>query len=139
MKLTVYFDGQFWAGLIEVIDDGKLAAGRHVFGAEPREEEVLAFVQTGLPALLDRLTPTVVASERDVCEEPRHNPKRAAREAAREARKPAVSTHAQAAMQAQHELYKQERRVATKAEKLAEAERQYQLAREKAKQKHRGH
>ncbi len=28
MKLTVYYDGQFWVGVIEVVNDGKLRAIR---------------------------------------------------------------------------------------------------------------
>lgn len=31
---TVYFDGQFWVGIVERIDEGGLSAARVVFGAE---------------------------------------------------------------------------------------------------------
>lgn len=36
MKLTVYYDGQFWVGVIEVVNDGKLRAIRHLFGQGTR-------------------------------------------------------------------------------------------------------
>lgn len=31
---TVYFDGQFWVGIVERIDEGGLSAARVVLGAE---------------------------------------------------------------------------------------------------------
>lgn len=43
MKLTVYYDGQFWIGVIEVVIEGKLRAVRHLFGKEPKDSEVFAF------------------------------------------------------------------------------------------------
>lgn len=30
MKLTVYYDGQFWVGVVEVVNNGKLRAFRHL-------------------------------------------------------------------------------------------------------------
>ena len=49
--LTIYFDGQFWIGLIECVDDACLSASRlqaprlrvarHIFGSEPSDSEVL--------------------------------------------------------------------------------------------------
>jgi len=36
MKLTIYHDGQFWVGVVEVERDGKLKAWRRVFGSEPK-------------------------------------------------------------------------------------------------------
>lgn len=50
---TVYFDGQFWVGLLEILEDGHVRAARHVFGAEPSGAEVLAFSLHGYDALLD--------------------------------------------------------------------------------------
>lgn len=32
---TVYFDGQFWVGVVERIDEGGLSVARVVLGAEP--------------------------------------------------------------------------------------------------------
>jgi hypothetical protein len=43
---TIYFDGQFWAALIEKISaDGTVRIGRHVFGAEPDRNDILNFYQ----------------------------------------------------------------------------------------------
>ncbi len=39
MKLTVYHDGQFWVGVVEEVVNGKLKAGRYLFGSEPKDQE----------------------------------------------------------------------------------------------------
>lgn len=52
MKLTIYYDGQFWIGVVEVVDNGKLRAFRHLFGKEPRDSEVLEFVHNQLLNML---------------------------------------------------------------------------------------
>lgn len=52
---TIYFDGQFWCALIERCKDGKTYAGRHVFGAEPSNPEILNWMVHGfanVPLLL---------------------------------------------------------------------------------------
>ena len=48
MYLTVYFDGQFWIGLVECADADRLQVARHIFGAEPSDNEVLEFVLSDL-------------------------------------------------------------------------------------------
>ncbi len=41
---TVYFDGRFWVALVERYDSsGTLRVGRHVFGPEPSNNDLLAF------------------------------------------------------------------------------------------------
>lgn len=135
MKLTVYFDGQFWVGVIEQQTQRGFSALRHVFGSEPRDEELLDFIHHDLSRRLDALTAAVSWKERDVS---RSNPKRIARLAAQEMRNVPVSTKAQEAMQAQRDAQKQARNTQSKAEKEAEAERRFQLSREKAKKRHRG-
>ena len=44
---TIYFDDQFWCALIERCEDGKTYAGRHVFGAEPSNPEILNWMVYG--------------------------------------------------------------------------------------------
>jgi hypothetical protein len=139
--LTIYFDGQFWIGLIECVDDARLSVprlrvARHVFGAEPSDIEVLEFVQSQLLEVVARAT---VAVEVDRKIKVIHNPKRAAREAAKIMRQPIVSTKAQQALQLQHEQNKQEQYERTKAERESEEERRREIKREKAKQRHRGY
>lgn len=42
--LTVYYDGQFWVGLVKHVEDGRFGIARIYFGAEPSDEEILQFV-----------------------------------------------------------------------------------------------
>lgn len=44
LTLTVFFDDPFWVGVFERADGGRLSVCRVVFGAEPRDAEVLALV-----------------------------------------------------------------------------------------------
>ena len=136
MYLTVYFDGQFWIGLVECADADQLRVARHIFGAEPSDIEVLNFVLNDLLSVAARAT---VAVETESVSKVVHNPKRAAREAAKIMRQPAVSTKAQAALQLQHEQNKRVRQQQTRAEREAEADRKRAIKREKAKQRQRGH
>lgn len=39
MKLTIYYNGQFWVGVIEVVKNGKLKASQHLFGKETKDSE----------------------------------------------------------------------------------------------------
>ena len=43
-KLTVYFDEPFWVGVFERCDNGKLSVCKITFGAEPKEQEIYAFL-----------------------------------------------------------------------------------------------
>jgi hypothetical protein len=136
MYLTVYFDGQFWIGLVECADAERLRAARHIFGAEPSDVEVLNFVLSDLLSVAAQAT---AAIEIDPVIKAIHNPKRAAREAAKIMHQPAVSTKAQAALKLQQEQNKRVHQQRTKAKREAEADQKREIAREKARQRHRGH
>ncbi len=41
--LTVCFDDPFWVGILETCRDGVLYVGRHTFGAEPTNPQLLSF------------------------------------------------------------------------------------------------
>ena len=136
MKLTVYYEGQYWVGVAEQIIDGKTRAIQHIFGAEPQDEEVLKFVNQHLFKLFCQ-TNAIVTAPRLI---PRkNNPKRLAREAAREVKSVGVSTHAQQAIKLEQEQRKKIRRKTSKEQKELEKERKWQLNRQKAKAKHQGH
>lgn len=95
MKLTIYFDGSFWCGLVEVEDNGHYQAIRHVFGPEPKDADVWEFVTKRLPHLLKQTG--VVATQKKTAEK-KLSPKRMQRLINREKRQPVVSTKAQIAM-----------------------------------------
>lgn len=135
MKLTVFFDGQFWVGVLEEAVDGKLTAVRHVFGPEPYDWDVMDFVNQNMVSCVERagcgisVTLPVRPS----------NPKRLARAAAQEVKRVGVSTVAQAAMKKDHEALKLERKVLSKQSRQAEEKSRRDKKVQKAKEKKRGH
>lgn len=134
-RLTLYHDGQFWVGLCEISGKDGYAVCRIVFGAEPSDEEIAAFVcerWANLPF-------SKPAADSALSKPLAGNPKRRQREAAKELSAPATSTKAQAALSAQREDMKAESRAASKERREAEAERRFELHREKQKRRHHGH
>ena len=132
-KLTVLFDPPFWVGLFEREYGGRYEACRVVFGREPRDFEVYAYVLdrysrlTFSPAL-----PAELGQARDP------NPKRAQRLARRQTQPAGIGTKAQQALQLQREQGREERRILSREARDAERDRRFQLHREKQKRKHRG-
>lgn len=135
MKLTILFNGQFWEGVVESNQDGCLKAGRHVFGSEPKDSEVLDFVNHLALKLLEAAASSVEVAG---VEGKRLNPKRRSREVAKEMSSRGISTKAQEALQLELELHKKEKKLQSKAEKEEEKEQKRLLARQKAKERHRG-
>lgn len=137
MRITIYFDGQFWVALIEREWEGRLQACRHVFGAEPGDGELAQFLESELPALLRRMQAGVCLPD---AQRPRRvNAKRLQREVAAQLRAAPVSRLTHEALQAQLQLRKQGAQAERKLRREAEQERRWQLAREKARKKARGH
>ncbi|WP_054950640.1 YjdF family protein [Numidum massiliense] len=143
MKLSVFFDGHFWVGVIEDAQTAtttskhcaSLRAWKHIFGSEPRNTEVLQFVQQELAALISQ--PSVAVSI-EVHERQRINPKRLARQVAKEMTREPVSTYAQTAMQLEMEKRARKRKKDHREHKEAKAARTRDIRRQKAKAKHRG-
>lgn len=64
MKMTVYFDGAFWSTLIEFTDSKKrYKAFRYVFGKEPKDDDILNFIDVSLGKWLRRYDKVEVSSE----------------------------------------------------------------------------
>lgn len=74
--------------------DGHYQAIRYVFGPEPKDADIFAFIATRLPHLLEQ-SGTVSAKKRP---EKKVNPKRMQRLINREKRQPVISTKAQRAI-----------------------------------------
>lgn len=131
--LTLYHDGQFWVGIIEHSEDGKLGVARIVFGAEPSDAEILRFV-------MDRWEKLIFYGNGESGSDrlPR-NPKRRMREAAKALRKPAMSTKAQQAISAQRESKKMKSSRERSQRRQEEKQARFVQRSEKRKQKHRGH
>lgn len=135
MRLTVFFDGQFWIGILEWESAGVTRARRHVFGCEPADAEILAFVRDWVPPSVAEQAPagSPAAPPRPV------SPKRSAREAARLLSRRGGSTKSQEALQRELEERKAGSRRETRGRREEKAMARRETARRKAKKKHRGH
>lgn len=131
--LTIYHDGQFWVGLAERVEGGRLGVARIVFGAEPSDEEILQFVVWRWEKL--------PFFEGDAQGAPKlaKNPKRRMREAAKALKKSAMSTKAQQALSEQREAAKAESAQTRRQRKQQEKQSRFEQRAAKRKRKHRGH
>ena len=131
-KLIVYYENPFWVGVIEQIKDGKLSVCKITFGAEPKDYEVLDFIQKNYYRL--RFSPSVdiVVKKESV------NPKRLQREAKRQTLEKGIGTKSQQALQLQHEENKMIRKTVSKEQKEAKKQFLFELRQQKRKEKHRG-
>ena len=111
---TVFFEEPFWCGVYQRQEGRNLEAARMVFGAEPKEYEVLAFLLQNWKQLRFGSTDSATKGK-------------------------GVGTKAQQALAALREEQKTERKVKSKAEKLAETERRFRLRQAKRLKKHKGH
>ncbi len=132
VKLTVLFEAPFWIGLFERYEDGKLSVSKVTFGAEPKDYDVYEFVLKHYFSL--KFSPAVAA----VVRETRTNPKRMQRDIKKAVGNTGIGTKSQQALKLQQEQNKQERKVKSREQKLAEAERRFNLKQQKKKEKHRG-
>ena len=131
--LTVYYDGQFWVGMFERVESGKLSACRVVFGAEPSNEEIQELVVKRYRRL--RFTKPVAS---DTAPKVAANPKRRQREAARELKRIGPSTKAQQALSEEREASAQQHKACVRERREEDKRRRFEQRQEKRKQKHRG-
>jgi hypothetical protein len=136
MQLTVLFKAPYWIAVLEVERDAHLYAATYIFGAEPSDQEVYAFVERDLLALQYRMTVGVPV---EAVEQRRVNPKRVRREVQRQVAQAGISTKAQEAMRQQLEQNKQTRVEESREQRDALRAYKREVARAKAKAKHRGH
>ena len=132
-KLTVYFEEPFWIGIFERIEDGKLFVSKVTFGAEPKDYEVLEYVQKHYASL--KFSPAVDTVVKDI----ERNPKRMQREARKQMQKTGIGTKAQQALKLQQEQNKQERKIRSKEKKEAEELLKFEMKQQKKREKHKGH
>lgn len=133
VTLTVFYEGQFYVGLIERTENGKMTAARIVFGAEPKDFEVCDYVLEHYYAL--QFSPPVAA---DAPRIKPANPKRLQREIVREVNSAGHGTKSQQALALLREENKLTRKTVSREEREAEKEARFQLKQEKRREKHRG-
>ena len=132
-KLTIYFEDPFWVGVFERIENRKLSAAKVTFGAEPKDYEVLEFINRNYYHL--QFSPAVETVVKDT----KKNPKRAQRDAKKQTLETGVGTKSQQALKLQQEQNRQERKVRSREQREAENQRLLELKQMKKKEKHRGH
>ena len=132
-KLTIYFEDPFWVGVFERIENRKLSVAKVTFGAEPKDYEVLEFINRNYYHL--RFSPAVETVVKDT----KKNPKRAQRDAKKQTLETGIGTKSQQALKLQQEQNKQERKVGSREQRDAENQRLFELRQLKKREKHKGH
>ena len=132
-KLTIYFEDPFWVGIFERIENRKLSVAKVTFGAEPKDDEVLEFINRNYYHL--QFSPAVEAIVKDT----KKNPKRAQREAKKQTLETGIGTKSQQALKLQQEQNKQERKARSHEQREAESQRMFELKQIKKREKHKGH
>ena len=131
--LTVFFDEPFWVGVFELTQNGRLSAARVIFGAEPKDSEVLEFILKHYYEL--KFSPAVEAKAKRTAD----NPKRRQRKARKKLAGTGIGTKSQQALKLLQEQNKTERRHITKEQRDEEKQRRFELRQQKRREKHRGH
>ncbi|MEK4030922.1 YjdF family protein [Pseudobacillus sp. FSL P4-0506] len=136
MKLTISYNGQFYVGIIEVVSQNTLKAYRYIFGAEPKEQEIMDFVNKDLLRFIERHDQKGITIQQDA---PRKvNPKRLQRMVAKEMKQSGISTKAQEAIKEEYAQRKKEK--SGKIKQIKDELKQFKrdLKIQKAKNKHKG-
>ncbi len=110
-KLTLFFEGSFWVGIFERIEGGKLSAAKVIFGKEPKDYEVFAFILKHYDRL--QFSPTVTAAIKETGK----NPKRMQRAVKKQLQENGTGTKSQQALKLQHEQAKQARKIKSREQK----------------------
>lgn len=132
-SLTVLFEAPFWIGLYERYCGEKYQACKITFGAEPKDYEVYEFMLRNWKHL--QFSPSVKS---DKARKKHANPKRVQREISNQLQNKGIGTKAQQALKLQYEQNITERKIQTREQKEAEAQRQFDLRQLKKKAKHKG-
>ena len=132
-KLTIYFEDPFWVGVFERIENRKLSVAKVTFGVEPKDYDVLEFINRNCYHL--QFSPAVETVVKDT----KKNPKRAQRDAKKQTLETGIGTKSQQALKLQQEKNKQERKVRSREQREAENQRLFELKQMKKREKHKGH
>jgi sulfur relay (sulfurtransferase) DsrC/TusE family protein len=132
-RLTVFFEDPFWVGVFERVEYRKLSVAKVTFGVEPKDYDVLEFINRNYYHL--QFSPAVETVVKDT----KKNPKRAQRDEKKQTLETGIGTKSQQALKLQQEQNKQERKVRSREQREAENQRLFELKQMKKKEKHRGH
>lgn len=131
-KLTVFFDGIFWVGVLERQVDNKLAVVKHIFGAEPKDIEIYQWILHHYHQLIFSTPVSLETQKQDI-----KNPKRMQRVVKKQTRR-GIGTKSQQALKKQQEENKQVRKRKTREQKEQEKQKIFQVKQKKKLEKHKG-
>ena len=132
-KLTIYFEDPFWVGVFERIENRKLSVAKVTFGVEPKDYDVLEFINRNYYHL--QFSPAVETVVKDT----KKNPKRAQRDAKKQTMETGIGTKSQQALKLQQEQNKLARKERSKKKREEESDRLFEMKQQKKKEKHKGH
>lgn len=126
LTLTLFHDGQFYVGIFERREGMQLSVCRVVFGAEPKDGEIMDFLNRDFRRL--SFSPKVKEERKPLPS----NPKRLQREIARQVNSIGTGTKSQQALQLQREQNKAVRQEKSRQQREEERRAAYQLRQESA-------
>ena len=132
-KLTIYFEDPFWVGVFERIENRKLSVAKVTFGMEPKDYDVLEFINRNY--YHRQFSPAVETVVKDT----KKNPKRAQRDAKKQTMETGIGTKSQQALKLQQEQNKLARKVRSREQRDAKSQRLFELKQMKKREKHKGH
>lgn len=133
VQFQVFFEEPFWVGLWERMENGNLSVCKILFGSEPKEPEILAFVLSKWHTL--KFSPCV---EDNQIASKKINPKRMQRNIKQQIQKVGIGTKSQQALKLQQEQKKTEKKHLSRERKIQEKQRKFSLKQQKKKDKRKG-
>lgn len=132
ISLTVLFEKPFWIGVFEKNENDLLSVSKIMFGSEPKENEIYAYVLHNFNHV------TFCSAITNVVSLQRKRPKRMQRDVKKELLSKTIGTKSQLALKLQHEQMKIERKADVKRSIQLKKERLFNLKQQKRKAKHKG-
>ena len=130
--LTVYFEDGFWHGLFEQEYQETYQVCRVTFGQQPKDDEILKFLQTQFARL--SFSPEATVKQYVKIK----NPKRLQR-AVKKQVKQKVSSKSQELLQLQYEERKKHSKQQSSLQKQLLKQEKFERKQQKRKEKHKGH
>lgn len=131
---TVFFEAPFWKGIYEREENNKISVAIVIFGAEPKDIEIMQFINTHFQSL--RFTKSLQIQQKIKVIQ---NYKRLQRNIKKQTEQKGISTKSQQALQQQRELLKTEKKQKYKMKKKLLQQQQFEMKQQKKKQKKKGH
>lgn len=130
---TVFFEAPFWKGIYERQEKNKLSVAIVIFGSEPKDNEVLEFLNTNFTKL--SFTNEITAKQTTTI----ISYKRLQRKIKKETQPKGIGTKSQQALQQQRQLDKTEQKEKQKENKKILEQQHFVQKQQKKKQKRKGH